>query len=127
MRGLGKGLKEWHVPLRKDAAFGLRAWSVQRCGEPDDRVSLNRLSWSLAHDFLHNLLAMHLATARMECPSTKAKCVPSRSSRHKSARRSWKAESTGRTSRRFLSMIPWKPRMAACTRIPRFAMPWALP
>ena len=75
LRCHGKGRKERHTPLRKDASAMLKAWLKERCGEPDDPVFPNQRGRSLSHDSLDYLLAKHLSTARVECPSLKQKRV----------------------------------------------------
>ena len=82
LRCLGKGRKERHTPLRKDASAMLKAWLKERCGEPDDPVFPNQRGRSLSHDSLDYLLAKHLATARAECPSLKQKRVTPHCLRH---------------------------------------------
>ncbi|MCY4096860.1 MAG: tyrosine-type recombinase/integrase, partial [Rhodospirillales bacterium] len=60
----GKGRKERHTPLRRDAAAILKAWLKERGGEPDDTVFPNQHGRVLSHDSLSYLLAKHVATAR---------------------------------------------------------------
>ena len=85
LRCLGKGRKERHTPLRKDASAMLKAWLKERCGEPDDPAFPNQRGRSLSHDSLDYLLAKHLATARAECPSLKQKRVTPHCLRHTAA------------------------------------------
>jgi len=81
----GKGRKERHTPLRRDAAAMLKAWLKERGGEPDDTVFPNQHGRVLSHDSLSYLLTKHVATARDECPSLGNKRVTPHCLRHTAA------------------------------------------
>ena len=85
LRCHGKGRKERHTPLRKDASAMLKAWLKERRGEPGDPVFPNQRGRALSHDSLAYLLAKHLATARVECPSLEKKRVTPHCLRHTAA------------------------------------------
>jgi integrase/recombinase XerD len=71
--------------LRKDAAAALRRWLAQRNGQPSDVVFPNARGSALSRDGLEYLLAKHLATARLACPSLKTKRVSPHVLRHSAA------------------------------------------
>ena len=85
LRCQGKGRKERHTPLRRDAATMLKAWLKERRGEPDDPVFPNQHGRPLSHDSLSYLLAKHVATARVECPSLGKKRITPHCLRHTAA------------------------------------------
>jgi len=85
VRCLGKGRKERCTPLRKDAVAALRHWLPERNGQPSDVVFPNARGSDLSRDGLEYLLAKHLATARLTCPSLKAKRVSPHVLRHSAA------------------------------------------
>ena len=85
LRCHGKGRKERHTPLRRDAAAMLNAWLKERGGEPHDLVFPNQRGRALSHDSLSYLLAKHLATARADCPSLGKKRVTPHCLRHTAA------------------------------------------
>ena len=85
LRCHGKGRKERHTPLRRDAAAMLKAWLKERDGEPDDPVFPNQRGRALSHDSLSYLLGKHLDTARVECPSLENKRVTAHCLRHTAA------------------------------------------
>lgn len=85
LRCHGKGRKERCTPLRKDAAAALRTWLKERQGEATAPVFPNRRGGSLSHDGLDYLLAKHLPTARVRCPTLNKKRVTMHSLRHTAA------------------------------------------
>ena len=85
LRCQGKGRKERYTPLRKDSVAVLRAWLKERCGKPGEPVFPNQRGGSLSHDGLNYLLAKHLATARVDCPSLRKKRVTPHTLRHSCA------------------------------------------
>ena len=85
LRCHGKGRKERHTPLRRDAATMLKAWLKERGGEPDDPVFPNQRGRALSHESLSYLLAKHLDTARADCPSLREKRVTPHCLRHSAA------------------------------------------
>jgi site-specific recombinase XerD len=82
VRCLGKGRKLRSTPLRKDAVAALREWMRERKGEPSDALFPNARGRSLSHDGLDYLLAKHVETARIECPSLVKKRVTPHVLRH---------------------------------------------
>ena len=85
VRCRGKGRKERHTPLRRDAAAMLKAWLKERRGEPADPVFPNQRGRALSHDSLSYLLTKHLATAQAACPSLGKKHVTPHCLRHTAA------------------------------------------
>ena len=85
VRCLGKGRKERCTPLRKDAVGALRRWLPERNGQPSDVVFPNAQGAALSRDGLEYLLAKHLTTARLRCPSLKTKRVSPHVLRHSTA------------------------------------------
>jgi site-specific recombinase XerD len=85
VRCLGTGRKERCTPLRKDAVAALRRWLPERNGQPADVVFPNARGSTLSRDGLEYLLAKHLATARLVCPSLKNKRVSPHVLRHSTA------------------------------------------
>ena len=86
VRCLGKGRKERCTPLRKDAAAALRQWLSERNGQTSEVVFPNARGSTLSRDGLEYLLAKHLTTARVTCPSLKSKHVSPHVLRHSAAR-----------------------------------------
>jgi integrase/recombinase XerD len=85
VRCLGKGRKERCTPLRKDAAAALRQWLSERNGQTSQVVFPNAQGSTLSRDGLEYLVAKHLATARVTCPSLKNKHVSPHVLRHSAA------------------------------------------
>lgn len=85
VRCLGKGRKERCTPLRRDAVAALRQWMPERDGQPSDVVFPNGRGSALSRDGLEYLLAKHLVTARLSCPSLKNKRVSPHVLRHSAA------------------------------------------
>jgi len=85
VRCLGKGRKERCTPLRKDAAAALRRWLQERNGQLSDVVFPNAQGYPLSRDGVEYLLAKHLATARLACPSLNNKRVSPHVLRHSTA------------------------------------------
>jgi integrase/recombinase XerD len=85
VRCLGKGRKERCTPLRKDATGALRHWLPERNGQPSDVLFPNARGSALSRDGLEYLLAKHVATARLKCPSLKTKRVSPHVLRHSAA------------------------------------------
>ena len=79
---LGKGRKERCTPLRKDTVGVLRSWLRERQGRPTDPVFSTTRGEALGHDGLEYLLNKHLAVARRDCPSLKAKRITPHCLRH---------------------------------------------
>lgn len=85
VRCLGKGRKERCTPLRKDAVVALRRWLEERNGQPSDVLFPNARGSALSRDGLEYLLAKHLATAQLACPSLRTKRVSPHVLRHSAA------------------------------------------
>ena len=85
VRCLGKGRKERCTPLRKDTVAALRCWLAERNGQPSDVVFPNARGSALSRDGLEYLLAKHMVTARLRCPSLKNKRVSPHVLRHSAA------------------------------------------
>ena len=85
VRCLGKGRKERCTPLRQDAATALRQWLPERNGQASEVVFPNAQGSALSRDGLEYLLAKHLATARVTCPSLENKRVSPHVLRHSAA------------------------------------------
>jgi integrase/recombinase XerD len=82
VRCVGKGRKARCTPLRKDAVAVLRAWMRERNGQPSDVLFPNARGLPLSHDGLDYLLAKHVATALIACPSLGKKRVTPHVLRH---------------------------------------------
>jgi len=85
IRCCGKGRKERCIPLRKDGIATLRAWSRERGGQPSDPLFPSARGQRLSRDGVEYLLAKHMATARLACPSLKKKRVSPHVLRHSTA------------------------------------------
>jgi|GEM_PF-1363523 len=85
IRCIGKGRKERCTPLRKEVIAILRAWLRERQGEPADVLFPNARGKPLSRDGVEYLLAKHVATARIQCPSLKSKRVSPYVLRHSTA------------------------------------------
>lgn len=85
VRCTGKGRKERCTPLRKDTAAALRAWLLERNGQPEDPVFPNGRGHVLSHDGVEYVLAKHMATAWQRCPSLEKKRVTPHVLRHTAA------------------------------------------
>lgn len=81
----GKGRKLRRTPLRPDVAAVLKEWLAQQSGQPDDPMFPSSNGGHLSADALQRLVAKHVATARLRCPSLKAKKVKPHTLRHAAA------------------------------------------
>jgi len=82
VRCTGKGRKQRSTPLRKDAVAALRTWMRERNGQPTEALFPNAQGQPLSPDGLGYLLAKHVATARIACPSLAKKRVTPHVLRH---------------------------------------------
>lgn len=82
VRCLGKGRRERCTPLRRDVAAALRHWLPERNGQPSEVLFPSARGAALSRDGLEYLLAKHLATARVTCPTLKTKRVSPHVLRH---------------------------------------------
>jgi len=85
VRCFGKGRKMRRTPMRPDVAAVLKEWLAQQGGPPDDPVFPSSKGGCLSADALQRLVAKHAATARLRCPSLKAKKVKPHMLRHAAA------------------------------------------
>jgi len=85
IRCCGKGLKERCIPLRKDGIATPRAWSRERGGQASDPLFPGARGQRLSQDRVEYLLAKHMTTARLACPSLKKKRVSPHVLRHSTA------------------------------------------
>lgn len=82
VRCLGKGRKQRCTPLRSDALAALRAWLREHDAKPADALFPNAQGRPLSRDGVEYILAKHVATARVTCPSLKHKRVSPHVLRH---------------------------------------------
>ena len=82
IRCLGKNRKQRCTPLRRDSIAALRGWLKERNGQPSDILFPNAHGRPLSRDGVEYLLAKHVATACMQCPSLKDKRVSPHVLRH---------------------------------------------
>ncbi len=85
VRCQGKGRKERCTPLRKEAVIVLRAWLREQKGRPEDVLFPTARGGQLSRDAVEDLLAKHVRTASLSCPSLKQKHVSPHVLRHTSA------------------------------------------
>lgn len=74
--------KERCTPLRKEALAALRLWLRERKGNPADILFPSARGQPLSRDGVQYLLAKHIATACIRCPSIKSKRVSPHVLRH---------------------------------------------
>jgi len=85
VRCTGKGRKERCTPLRRETTVTLRAWLLERNGQPGDPVFPNGRGRALSSDGVEYILAKHVATARQRCPSLEKKRITPHVLRHTAA------------------------------------------
>jgi integrase/recombinase XerD len=85
VRCTGKGRKERCTPLRKETAAALRAWILDRNGQPGDPVFPNGRGRVLSSDGVEYILAKHVATARQRYPGLQKKRITPHVLRHTAA------------------------------------------
>ena len=85
VRCTGKGRKTRCIPLRKEVVIAMRRWLRERDGQPADALFPNARGQTLSRDGVEYLLARHVETARMACPSLKTKRVSPHVLRHSTA------------------------------------------
>ena len=85
VRCTGKGRKERCTPLRKETVAALRAWLLERNGQPGDPVFPNGRGQVLSSDGVEYILAKHVATARQSCPGLEKKRITPHVLRHTAA------------------------------------------
>lgn len=85
VRCRGKGRKERCTPLRKETVMVLRAWLREQNGPPENPLFPNIRGGQLSRDAVEDLLAKHVRTASLRCPSLKQKRVSPHVLRHTAA------------------------------------------
>jgi site-specific recombinase XerD len=84
-RVMGKGRKQRAVTLTRETVAVLRQWLNERQGQPDEPLFPTRQGRPLTRSGVRHLLAKHLATARTDHPSLKARRVTPHTLRHSNA------------------------------------------
>jgi integrase len=79
---LGKGRKRRDTPLDKPTVELLHDWMGERRGEPDDALFPSRRGGRLSPDAVQRLVAKHVTTARIVCPSIVNKQISTHNLRH---------------------------------------------
>jgi integrase/recombinase XerD len=85
VRCQGKGRKERCTPLRKETVTVLRAWLREHNGSPTSPLFPNIRGGQLSRDAVEDLLAKHVRSASLRCPSLKQKRVSPHVLRHTAA------------------------------------------
>ncbi len=83
----GKGRKQRVTPLTPQTAQVLRVWQHERAGNRDDPLFPTSRGGRLSRDAVAWLLAKHVATAALACPSLDAKAISPHTLRHTAAMR----------------------------------------
>lgn len=79
---LGKGRKERDVPLTRQTAMTVKAWTRDRQGNPSSLLFTSARGEKLSQDGVQYLLDKHLKAARELCPSLEGKRVSPHVLRH---------------------------------------------
>ena len=82
VRCLGKGRRERCTPLRSEAVKVLRTWLRERNGQAAEPLFPSAQGQQLSRDAVEDLLAKHVRTARLSCPSLEQKRVSPHVLRH---------------------------------------------
>ncbi len=85
VRVIGKGRKERCTPMSKATRAVMAAWLREPGRSPDQPVFPNARGGPLSSHGVHHLLAKHVATASLNCPSLKHKRVSPHVLRHTTA------------------------------------------
>jgi len=85
VRCQGKGRKERCTPLRKEVVTVLRAWLREQNRPPASPLFPNIRGGQLSRDAVEDLLAKHVRTASLRCPSLKQKRISPHVLRHTAA------------------------------------------
>jgi site-specific recombinase XerD len=85
VRCQGKGRKDRCTPLRKEVVAVLRAWLLEQNGPPANPLFPSIRGGPLSRDAVEDLLAKHVRTACLHCPSLKQKRVSPHVLRHSAA------------------------------------------
>lgn len=84
---VGKGRKQRRTPLIPATRNLLKAWLAERAGAPDDPLFPTITGKRLSRDAIERRLAIHVASAAMNCPSLASKHVTTHTLRHTAAMR----------------------------------------
>ena len=82
VRCLGKGRRQRCTPLRQEVVKALRIWVQERNGQAADPLFPSARGEHLSRDAVEDLLAKHIRTAQLNCPSLKKKRVSPHVLRH---------------------------------------------
>ena len=82
VRCVGKGRKERSTPLTSGSVAVLRSWLREQPGAPSDPLFPSLRGGALSTDAVQVLVAKHVATAALRCPSLRAKRVTPHTLRH---------------------------------------------
>lgn len=85
VRCQGKGRKERCTPLRKEVVIALRQWLKELQNSDDAPLFPNIRGTHLSRDGVEYLLAKHVASASLQCPSLKKKRISPHVLRHTAA------------------------------------------
>lgn len=81
----GKGRKDRCTPLTRPAVHALRAWLAERAGQDTDPLFPTRRGTPLSRDAVAHLVARHVATATLGCPTLTTKTITPHTLRHSTA------------------------------------------
>ena len=110
--------KERCTPLRKEALAALRLWLRERKGNPADILFPSARGQPLSRDGVKYLLAKHIATACIRCPSIQEQaCLPARSTSQPGHGLAPSTELTGQSSPYGWATNPSKARNRISMRI----------
>ena len=84
---LGKGRKQRITPLTTGMVAVIRAWLLERGGQPEQPVFTTQTGNSLSRDALEHRLAKYVEIARANCPTLRQKTVTMHVLRHTAAMR----------------------------------------
>jgi len=83
----GKGRKDRITPLSVDTVTALRAWLTERGGTNASPLFPTRTGHTLSRDAVEHRIAIHAATAALQCPSMQTKKITAHVLRHTTAMR----------------------------------------
>jgi site-specific recombinase XerD len=83
----GKGRKDRITPLARNTVTTLRAWLMERAGQPGDPLFVTSRGGPMSHDALQQRLAIYAAAAARSCPSLTSKNLTPHVLRHTAAMR----------------------------------------
>lgn len=81
----GKGRKERITPLTTGTVATLRAWLLERGGDPSEPLFPTRTGRPLSRDAIEHRLAKYVGIAAQSCPSLKSKRISAHALRHTAA------------------------------------------